>query len=128
MSKTIPHESAIMHVTGEAVYVGDFSPASRVLHGRVVYSPRCHARIISYDLSEARKVKGVHAVLDYTAIPGHNQMNPVKHDEPCLAEGVVHCVGQAMFLIAADSDEVALEAEKKITVTYEDLEPILTIG
>lgn len=128
MSKQIPHESAIMHVTGEAVYVGDFSPAAQVLHGRVVYSPHCHARIISYDLSEARKVKGVYAVLDYTAIPGHNQMNPVKHDEPCLAEGVVHCVGQAMFLIAADSEEAALEAEKKITVTYEDLEPILTIG
>jgi len=128
MSKTIPHESAIMHVTGEAVYVGDFSPATRVLHGRVVYSPRCHARIIGYDLSQARKVKGVHAVLDYTAIPGLNQMNPVKHDEPCLAEGVVHCVGQAMFLIAADSDEIAFEAEKKITITYEDLEPILTIS
>jgi len=127
MSKPIPHESAIAHVTGEAVYVGDFFPAARVLHGRVVYSPRCHARIVGYDLTEARMVQGVHAVLDYTSIPGQNQLNPVKHDEPCLAEGMVHCVGQAMFLIAADSAAAALEAERKIQVSFEDLEPILTI-
>lgn len=122
-----PHESAIKHVTGEAVYVDDILVNDRLLVGHVVYSPHAHARIISFDLSEARNVPGVHAVLSYNDIPGHNQMGPVVKDEPCLAENEVNCVGQAMFLIAAETAEQCREAEKKIKVEYEPLEPILTI-
>lgn len=122
-----PHESATKHVTGEAVYVDDMRVNDQLLHGRVVYSPHAHARIQSFDLSLARNVNGVHAVLSYKDIPGHNQMGPVVKDEPCLAENEVVCVGQAMFLIAAETDEQAREAERLITVEYELLEPILTI-
>ncbi|MBM4167497.1 MAG: xanthine dehydrogenase molybdopterin binding subunit, partial [Ignavibacteria bacterium] len=83
--------------------------------------------ISSFDISEAKKVFGVHAVLSYKDIPGHNQMGPVIHDEVCLAESEVVCVGQAMFLIAAETEEQCLEAEKKIKIEYELLEPILSI-
>ena len=132
MNKTIPHESATLHVSGEAIYIDDMNVIvgnSRdcSLHGRVVYSPHAHAKIISFDVSEAKKVSGVHAVLCYKDIPGKNQMGPVVHDEVCLAENEVVCVGQAMFLIAAETEEQCLEAEKKIKVGYELLEPILTI-
>ncbi len=122
-----PHESAQKHVTGEAVYVDDMLVNDQLLVGRVVYSPHAHARIISFDLSLARKVQGVHAVLSYSDIPGHNQMGPVAKDEPCLAETEVVCVGQAMFLIAAENEDQAREAEKAIRVEYELLEPILTL-
>ncbi|HSV87582.1 MAG TPA: xanthine dehydrogenase molybdopterin binding subunit [Bacteroidales bacterium] len=128
MSKDIPHESAIMHVTGQAVYVGDFNPAEQVLFGRVVYSPHSHARILDYDLSAALGMKGVHAVLDYKNIPGQNQLNPLRNDEPCLAFEKVNCIGQAMFLIAAESDAIAIEAERAIKVKYEILKPILSIA
>jgi len=128
MNKEIPHESAVMHVSGQAVYVGDYYPAEQVLTGRVVYSPHSHARILHYDLSAARSINGVHAVLDYTDIPGQNQLNPLKHDEPCLAFEKVHCIGQAMFLIAAENDAIAMEAEKAIHVSYEALDPILSIA
>lgn len=122
-----PHESAAKHVTGEAVYVDDILVSDQLLHGRVVYSPHAHARISSFDLSAARKVDGVHAVLSQKDIPGHNQMGPVVKDEVCLAEGEVVCVGQAMFLVAAETEEQAREAERLIKVEYELLEPILTI-
>ena len=127
MIEKMPHESAVQHVTGQAVYVGDLVPSGQVLFGRVVYSPHAHARIVDYDLTEARNMKGVHAVLDHAMIPGQNQLNPLKHDEPCLADGTVHCVGQAMFLIAADTEAIAIEAEKKIKVTYEPLVAVLSI-
>jgi xanthine dehydrogenase molybdopterin binding subunit len=127
MDRITPHESARKHVTGEAVYVDDILVHDRLLHGRVVYSPHAHARIKSFDLSRARKVHGVHAVLSSKDIPGRNQMGPVVKDEPCLAEQEVVCVGQAMFLIAAETEEQAREAERLITVEYEVLEPILTI-
>jgi len=127
MSKISHHESAIQHVTGQAVYVGDMFPSEKTLAGRVVYSPHAHARIMSYDFTEALKLQGVYDILDYKRIPGDNQLNLIAHDEPCLAEGTVNCIGQAMFLIAADTDEIAIEAEKLIKVNYEVLELILSI-
>ncbi len=123
----IAHESAAKHVTGEAVYVDDILVNNQLLVGRVVYSPHAHARIKSFDLSEAKKVSGVHAVLCYKDIPGHNQMGPVVKDEPCLAENEVICVGQAMFLIAAETEEQCLVAERRIKVEFEPLDSILTI-
>ncbi len=125
---SLSHESAVQHVTGEAVYVGDMEVGKDMLFGRVVYSPHAHARVVDFDLSEAQKVKGVQAVLSHKDIPGANQLNPHKDDEPCLAAGQVICVGQAVFLIAAQTEEAAREAEKKIKVTYEPLEPILSIA
>ena len=112
----VPHESAVQHVTGRAVYVDDIPVNDQLLVGRVVYSPHAHARIVSYDLAEAKTLPGVHAVLCHKDIPGHNQMGPVVKDEPCLAAHDVMCVGQAVFLIAAETEEICLEAEKRLRV------------
>ena len=122
-----PHESAAKHVSGEAVYIDDIRADEQLLVGRVVYSPHAHAQIKSFDLSEAKKILGVHAVLCHKDIPGHNQMGPVVKDELCLAESELICVGQAMFVIAAETEDQCLEAERRIKVEYDLLEPILTI-
>lgn len=124
---TSPHDSALKHVSGESIYIDDIPVNSLLLHGRVVYSQVAHARIKSIDLSEARKLKGVKAVLSYKDIPGQNQMGPVVHDEPCLAEKEVHCIGQAVVLIAAENEEIARAAEKLVQIEYELLEPVLTL-
>src|SRR5450830_1824940 len=121
------HESGEKHATGEAVYIDDIPVNAQLLVGRVVYSPHAHARILSFDLSQAKKIPGVHAVLCHKDIPGHNQMGPVMKDEPCLAADEVVCIGQAVFLIAAETEEQCLEAEKKIKIKYQSLEPILTL-
>jgi xanthine dehydrogenase large subunit len=127
MEAYIPHDSATGHVTGEAVYIDDIVVSDRLLVGRVVTSTQAHARIRSFDLAGARSVPGVQAVLCAGDIPGHNQMGPVIKDEPCLAQGVVECIGQAVFLIAADTEEQCREAEKKIVVDYEPLPSILDL-
>ncbi len=123
----VPHDSATKHVSGKSVYIDDMLVNSQLLIGRVVYSKVAHAKIKSLDLSKAKLVKGVHAVLFAKDIPGHNQMGPVVHDEVCLAEGEVYCVGQAIALIAAESKEIAIEAEKLINIEYELLESILDL-
>ena len=122
----LPHESGALHVTGEARYVDDL-PAEHMLAGKGVWSPHAHARIQSFDLSAAAKVPGVHAVLSHRDIPGVNQMGPVVKDELCLAVDEVTFVGQAVFLIAAETEEQCREAEKLISVDYEPLPAILTI-
>ena len=127
MNNSIPHDSAIKHVSGESVYINDFQVNSQLLIGRVVYSSHAHAKIKSLNLSIAKQLKGVHAVLCYKDIPGINQMGPVVHDEVCLAIDEVLCVGQAIVLIAAESEEIAIAAEKLITIEYEPLVPVLDI-
>ncbi len=122
-----PHESGGKHVSGEAVFVDDILVNEELLEGRVVYSPHAHARIKSFDLTEARKTHGVYAVLSYKDIPGHNQMGPVVKDELCLAQDEVICIGQAVFLIAAETEEQCQEAERRIRIEYEPLEAILSI-
>ncbi len=123
----LQHESAELHVTGEAVYIDDIAPPAGLLVGRVHYSPHARARIGRIDLDAARALPGVHAVISHLEIPGENQMGPVIPDEVCLAAGEVRCVGQAVVLIAAEDDETARRAESLLAVEYEPLEPVLDI-
>ena len=125
--KQISHESASKHVSGAAVFIDDMPVSNQLLFGRVVYSPHAHAKITSFDILEAKKSPGVHAVLCFKDIPGRNQMGPVVEDELCLAIDEVTFVGQAIFLIAAETESQARAAEKLIHIEYELLEPILTI-
>lgn len=120
----IPHDSATKHVSGQSIYIDDIQINSQLLVGRIVYSKHAHAKIISIDLKAAKKLPGVHAVLTYKDIPGQNQMGPVVHDEVCLAEHEVLCIGHAIVLIAAETEEIALAAEKLISIEYEVLDAI----
>jgi len=121
------NENAFQHVSGKSLFVSDISVNENPLHGRVVYSPHAHAVIKSYNLEKAKASKGVFEVLSYHDIPGKNQMGPVIHDEPCLAEEKVFFVGQAIFLIAADTEENARNAENLIEIEYEVLDVILDL-
>ncbi len=61
----------------------------------------------------------------FREIPGHNKVGPVVKDEPCLAEEEVLCVGQAVALIAAETEEQCREAERLLRISYEPLEAVL---
>jgi xanthine dehydrogenase molybdopterin binding subunit len=122
----LKHDSAEKHVTGQSVYVNDIT-ASRQLFGRVVYSSEAHARISLLKLDVAVGLEGVVAILTHRDIPGKNQMGPVVDDEPCLAEEEVTFIGQAIALIAAETEEAALQAEKLIRIEYEELEITISL-
>ncbi|TFH00673.1 MAG: xanthine dehydrogenase molybdopterin binding subunit [Calditrichales bacterium] len=123
----IPHESAGLHVSGEAVYVDDILTDERLLSGYVVYSPHAHAKIKAIEISEARRYPGVYAVLTFADIPGENQMGPVVPDEPCLAESTVQFNGQAICLIAGESEQICRKAASLIRIKYEILPAVLSI-
>jgi xanthine dehydrogenase large subunit len=122
-----PHDSAEKHVTGESVFIEDILVNSQLLLGKVVFSRHAHAMIRQIDVRAASAVKGVHCILTARDIPGENQMGPVIHDEPCLAANEVTFIGQAIALIAAESEEAALEAERLIVIDYEPLSAILDL-
>jgi xanthine dehydrogenase large subunit len=121
------HISARQHVTGEAVYVNDMDFGGTLLTGLVVYSPHAFAKILSIDISKAIAMDGVSAVITSKDIPGKNQLGPIVHDEPCLAENEVTFIGQAVVLIAADDEATARAAEKLLHIEYEPMTPVLDI-
>ena len=121
------HESAKYHVTGTAKYIDDLKISPKPLLGFVYTSPIAKGILKSFDISEAQKVKGIHAILTYKDIPASNRIGAVKHDEPILVEEQISFVGQAIFLIAAESEHAFLEAKKMIKVKIEEENPVLTI-
>jgi len=123
----LPHESAVTHVTGESVYINDIAVTERMLYGRVVFSKVAHAHLKEVYIADALRVKGVQAVLTAKDIPGANQMGPVIHDEPCLAEQEVTFIGQAIALIAAETEDAVQEAAGLIRIEYEELDAILDL-
>ncbi|RME32319.1 MAG: hypothetical protein D6793_11255, partial [Thermoflexia bacterium] len=57
VGKSVPRVDARAKVTGEAKYPGDFSMPG-MLHAKILFAGRPHARILSIDTSEAEKLPG----------------------------------------------------------------------
>lgn len=121
-----PHESAVLHVLGQATYTDDIPETAGTLHAALGLSGRAHARILAVDLEPVRASRGVVAVLTARDIPGLNDCGPIIHDDPILADGLVQYVGQPIFIVVADSHDNARRAAKLANVSYEDLPAILT--
>ena len=58
--RELPHESARLHVTGEAVYIDDIPEPPGLLHLHVGQSARAHARIVRMDLGKVRLQDYIH--------------------------------------------------------------------
>ncbi|MGV2288937.1 xanthine dehydrogenase molybdopterin binding subunit [Trinickia sp. YCB016] len=128
----LPHESAALHVSGEAVYTDDIPELVGTLHVALGLSRHAHARIASLDLSAVLNAPGVVAVLTAADIPGENNCGPVLHDDPILADSTVLYLGQPVFAVVAETHELARRAaslaKSDEVVRYEPLEPVLSVA
>lgn len=120
------HESARLHVLGQADYTDDIDEVRGTLHAALGLSAKPHAKIVSMDLAPVRASRGVVAVYTAQDIPGTNDCGPIIHDDPILADGLVQYVGQPLFVVVADSHDNARRAAKKGVVAYDELPAILT--
>jgi len=109
------------HTRGESMFVGDLPDPPGLLHAAVLASPVPHARIVRLDTTPAAEIDGVECVLTAADIPGENQIGGIVHDEPLLAEGAVHFVGQPIVVTVADTPRRAREAAQAIVVEYDEL-------
>ncbi len=121
-----PHESAVLHVLGQATYTDDIRETAGTLHAALGLSGRAHARILGIDLEQVAASRGVVAVLTAQDIPGLNDCGPIIHDDPILADGLVQYVGQPVFIVVADSHDNARRAARLARIDYEDLPAILS--
>ena len=125
--EALPHDSAELHVCGEARYVDDLAEPPGTLFGAVGLSTVTHAKLVSLDLEPVRRAPGVVVVIAAADIPGNNNIGPVLPDEPVFASGTVEFRGQPLFAVAATSVEHARRAARLARAQYEELEPVLTI-
>ena len=127
MGKPLPHDAAPLHVTGQARYVDDLSLPADALHLAFGTSTVAHGEITDLDLSAVRAAPGVLAVLSAQDLPEMPDCSPSAHDEPLLAVGKVHYVGQPVFLVVAQTHLAARKAVRLGKVTYRELAAILTV-
>ncbi|XLX38773.1 xanthine dehydrogenase molybdopterin binding subunit [Ectopseudomonas mendocina] len=127
VGRSVKHESADKHVTGEAVYVDDRLEFPNQLHVYARQSDRAHARILRIDTSPCYEFPGVAIAITKDDVPGQLDIGPVVAGDPLLADGKVEYVGQVVLAVAADSLETARKAAMAAIVEYEDLEPVLDV-
>ena len=123
----IPHDSAVLHVTGEADYTDDLPEPRGTLYAAIGVSPIAHAAIAAVDLDAVRAVPGVVDVITSADIPGVNDVGPIQHDDPILADGIVHFVGQPIFAVAAENVRIARRAVALARMELEARPAILDI-
>jgi xanthine dehydrogenase large subunit len=126
IGKSHAHESAILHVTGEATYTDDIVELQGTLHAALGLSQKAHATVRAIDLSKVKAATGVVAVYCAADIPGENQCGAIIHDDPVLADGLVQYVGQPLFIVVANSHDNARRAARLAQVDYAELPAVLT--
>lgn len=125
--QSLRHDSAVKHVTGEALYIDDMPELPGTLHAWLATSAKAHARLRQIDLAAAQALPGVVAIITASDIPGRNDIAPILKGEPVLADGVVEHVGHPFAAVAAETMEIARRAAALIEAQYEELPAILSI-
>ncbi len=127
VAKSLPHDAAKLHVTGQARYVDDMPLPANTLHLAFGTSDVAHGVITAMNLEKVKNAAGVVAVLTADDLPFENDVSPSAHDEPLLATGTVHYLGQPIFLVVADSHLNARKAARLGQVDITENPAILTI-
>ncbi len=104
-------------MTGGSRFVDDLK-FERLLHGKVLRSPHAHAIIRTIDSSRAESLDGVREVLTWEKIPDLRYGNPRAFR---LLDRKVRFVGDAVAVVAAESEEIARQAAGLVEVDYEVL-------
>ncbi|OCX92006.1 MAG: xanthine dehydrogenase molybdopterin binding subunit [Pseudomonas sp. K35] len=127
VGKSVKHDSAPKHVSGEAVYVDDRLEFPNQLHIYARMSERAHARIVRIDTAPCYQIPGVAIAITSKDVPGQLDIGAVLPGDPLLADGKVEYIGQPVIAVAADSLETARKAAMAAIIEYEDLEPVLDV-
>ncbi len=114
---------AVERVTGAATYTGDIQRPG-MLHARVLRSPHPHARITAIDLSRARALPGVKAIITRENCPVRWSSGD-RTGQRYLFNNPVRLWGDPVAAVAAVDRHTAEEALHLIDVRYEVLPFVL---
>lgn len=122
-----PHESAVEHVKGTALFTDDLPPRhTGVLHAWPVQVEAAHARINTIDTDRAYDVDGVVRVLTQEDVPGIND-GGVKQDQPLFPD-VVCMYGHPVAWVLGETEDAARQGAEQVAVDYEVLPALITVA
>jgi CO/xanthine dehydrogenase Mo-binding subunit len=121
------HHDFVDKVKGALLYAADWRLPG-MLHGRIVRSQLPSARITGIDVSAARALPGVVAVLTAADVPSNSIVEmasgglaELEVSMPVLATDRVRYLGEPVALVAAVTQQIAAEAAELVSVDYEEL-------
>lgn len=125
IGKSVVKNDALEKVLGKSQFGADLK-MDGMLYGKTLRSPWPHAIIKNIDVSKAEALHGVVAVLTHKDIPGSNGFGIIIKEEPVLVSDKVRQRGDALAIVAAETEEIALEALKLIEIEYEELPAVFS--
>ncbi len=109
--------------------LGEYTDDIRIngmVYGSALRSKYPRALVKSMDITEAENLKGVIKIVTAEDIPGQRYLGHLKKDTPALIKvgEETRYLGDAVALVAAETEEIAKEALKYIKVDFEELKPL----
>lgn len=126
VGKSLPHDSAISHVTGESWFVDDRPAMRDEVQVGVLGSPVAAGRLKKVDATEALKIPGVIAVYTYKDLH-HNNWGTIFQDQPILVADQIGYKDEPVCVIAAETREALKRGLKAIKIEVEEDHAILSI-
>jgi len=127
------HHDFVDKVKGSLLYAADWRLPG-MLHGRVVRSPVPSARITGIDVTAARALPGVVAVLTAADVPSNavvemasGGLAELEVTMPVLASDRVRYMGEPVAVVAAATPQIACEAADLVAVDYEELPGVFDV-
>lgn len=131
MGQPVPRYDATAKVTGRATYASDM-PLDNPAHAYLVTSAIAKGRIDSFDLDNARRVRGVIDIVTHENAPKLKESKLFSNGgyagttiQPLKSAEIAHD-GQIIAVVIADTYEAAREAANRIKVSYTAAAPTAT--
>ena len=125
IGRTQVRPDALEKVTGQAIFTDDLA-FDGMLFASVKRAGVPHGILKEVDIRSAQALPGVRAVLTAADLPGEHNHGLVVYDWPILVGPGerIRYVGDALAIVAADTQKIATEAMNLITAQVEVLPPI----
>lgn len=110
---------------GIAEYVDDMR-MDGMIYGGAVRTKYPRALVKSIDVSGAKNLEGVYAVITSDELPGNQKVGHIFKDwDVLIPQGkITHCIGDAIVLIAAQTKEILEKAKSLVKIDFEELTPV----
>lgn len=122
VGQVVQRPESVAKVNGKAVFTDDIQFAD-MLYGATLRAGIPHGIVKKLDVTRAKQLEGVHTVLTADDIPGRVNHGLVIQDWPALVGPgeKVRYVGDALAIVAAETQEISNRAVELIEVEYEPL-------